>query len=240
MKKLDGLNFLAQLFIVSIVLIFPSNPSHAYAYDHFISKGINTSLWVDIGPNTGLFSQPGDGYLYFNDSSGGQQDRLRSYNRVSGPFTVRINYSNFQASNDQPAGSGRGSSVILILGDSTNSVGVLEYKNAGGLGFQAQSYLGGITTSLNYSITNVTRGWLGIQYNGVLGSGGLVSFWYNSGAGWTKLATYAPNFSNTPYFTISGRNTYGTALTFQVDQVQILPFNPSLPFIIPLLLEPSD
>jgi hypothetical protein len=227
LKKLAVLNTFAALLILSVALILFSGPAQAYVYDGFTSAGINTSLWSDTGPNSGLFSQPGDGYLYFSDANGGKTDRLRSYNRVSGAFFVAIQYSNFQSTSNQPSGQWLSSCVVLKLGDGTNAVVVEEGKNVDGQFFQADSDIDGTKTYLcDPFFTGVNSGWLGIDYNGKLGTGGQVTLWYDAGAGWTKIATYAPNFglfSTAPYFSVVGYNPIGRELTFQVDQVQLTP-----------------
>jgi hypothetical protein len=223
MKKLTGLNSFGACLILVIALMLFSGPAQAYVYDHFTSPGIDASLWVDRGTNYGLFSQPGDSYLYFSDSIGGQSDRLRSYDPVSGAFAVAMQYSNFQAGNNQPAGQGKGSTVALRLGYGNNYVDMMEFKNISGQGVQAQSYIGATGTPLNYVYNNFNSAWFGIVYNGVIGPGGQIEFWYDSGAGWTKLASCAQDFSQAPYFSIVGGDLYGQSLSFRVDQVQVFP-----------------
>jgi len=239
MKKLAGLIFFTVLLILSVTLVLFSGPAQAYVYDDFTSPGVNTSLWVDRGPNTGLFSQPGNGYLYFNDSIGGQTDRLRSYNQMHGAFSVLMQYSNFQAINNQQPGQGAASAVELELRDGSNWYHIIEGKNAIGQFFRAEYYLNGTWTWLKYFYTgNVNSGGLGIRYNGILGAGGKVDFLYNIGVGWVVIDSCAPNFSQAPYFDIAGYDTNGQSLSFQVDQIQVITPNPSP--TINLLLEPDS
>ena len=240
MKKLACLNFCTAWLILSVApLVLFSGSAQAYVYDHFASPGINTSLWVDRGPNTGLFSQPGDSYLYFNDATGGQNDKLRSNYQVRGAFTVLMKFSNFQTINTQPSGQGKSSCVELALVDGTNAAYMIEGKNSSGQFFQAGFSQSGNTTPLKYVYCgNINSGWLGIRYNGVLGSGGKVDFLYNIGAGWEVIDSCAPNFSQAPWFSIEGYNVYGESLSFQVDQVQVITPNPA-PISI-LLLEPDS
>jgi hypothetical protein len=235
MKKLANLNFYAVLLIISLTLILFSNPAKAYVYDDFTNAGINPNLWVDVGTNYGLFSQPGDGYLYFNDSIGGQVDKLRSYNPVSGAFAVTLQYSNFQVTN--PGGPWQGSSVSLRMGDGNTYVEIMGWENSSDEGFQVNYGAVGTWNVLTYVLTNSDSGGLKIFYNGILGPGGKVDFFYNSGAGWTKLGSLATNFTQTPWFSIQGNNFYGQSLSFRIDNVQI--FHPNL---VPnmLLLEPTQ
>jgi hypothetical protein len=240
MKKLGCLNFFTAVLILSVApLILFSGYAQAYVYDDFTGTGLDTSLWVDKGPNLGLFYQPGDGYLYFNDPSGGLDDRIRSYNQVSGAFSVVMRRSNFQAINNQPPGQMKSTFFGLVIGDGTNSVIMMEGKNSSGHFFQAQLNTSGTATPLTYFYTgDVNSAWLGIRFNGVLGSGGKVDFLYNFGAGWRVIDSCAPNFSQAPWFSIRGSDVYGQSLSFRVDQVQVTTPSP-LPAIF-LLLEPDS
>ena len=229
MKKLAGLHFIGAWLILLVAMVLFSGPAQAYVYDDFTSSGIDPSLWVDSGPNTGFFSQPGDGYLHFNDSSGGQADRLTSYNPVSGAFFVSMQYFDFQTINNQPANVGQSSALRLRLESGTNNVGVEEGKNINGLFFDGQANRDGTRTPLkSVSAGTTNSGWLGMYYNGILGAGGVVDLWYDSGAGWTLLDSWAPNFSAAPYFSIYGLDQYGSSLSFQVNQVQVVPLPPSV------------
>jgi hypothetical protein len=123
MKKFTGIRLFSAWLVLSIALFLSSGTSQAHVYDDFTNPGIDNNLWVDMGPNTGLFSQPGDSYLYFNDSRGGQDDRLRSYKKVKGACSVLMYYSNFQCVNNQPSGQGKASIIGLQLSDSSSTVG---------------------------------------------------------------------------------------------------------------------
>jgi hypothetical protein len=233
MKKLANLSFYTAGLIFAVALSLLPTAAQAYVYDDFTNAGINPNLWVDVGPNSGLFSQPGDGYLYFNDSSGGQIDKLRSYNPVSGAFAVALQYSNFQVTN--PGGPWQGSSVSLRVGDGNTYVEMMGWENSSNEGFQANYGAVGTWNVLNYVLTNSDSGWLKIFYNGILGPGGKVDFFYKTGAGWTKLGSLSTNFTQTPWFAIQGNNFYGQSLSFRVNQVQIL--TPNLAPTNMLLLE---
>jgi hypothetical protein len=225
MKKSARLHFIGACLVLLVSMLLFSGPAQAYVYDDFMNSGINSSLWVDVGPNTGFFSQPGGGYLNFNDSSGGQVDSLRSYDSVNGAFFVSMQYSDFLAINDTTAGAGMGSSAILrLVVDGNNYSYITAYKNNGGLGYRAFSVIGGNRTFLNYvALTNENSGLLGMYYNGIPGAGGEVEFWYYSGAGWMLLDSFAPNFSQAPFFSILGQDLYGSSLSFRVAQVDLTP-----------------
>jgi len=236
MKKLSILYFFGPLLILSLALFIFSGPAQAYVYDDFTGAGINTSLWYDAGPNYGLFSQPGGKHLQFIDPSGEQTDKLRSYDPVSGAFFVSMSYSYFTpGANANPGGEFKSTSVELALSDGTNSVNVNENYNADGYFFQAVLNLGGYKTNLQIpapSASGVSEAWLGIYYNGLLGSKGVVTFYYETGSSWTPIITsgpVCPDFSSQPYFAIVGDDAYGSSLSFTVDQVDLaVPLPPSL------------
>ncbi len=228
MQKSAVPNLLAVLLTLSLALLLFAGPAQAYVYDDFSGTGFNGSLWTEKGPNYGDFSQPGTGYLVYSDS-GGQADKLSSANPVSGAFFVSLSFLNYSAVNGQTPGSGKASDLQLTIGtDSNNYASVMRGTETGEF-YQAQYTISGVTTSYA-PITGITTasGWLGISYNGSLGPGGEVTFYYNDGSGWTTIASHAMDFSTAPYFSIRGQDTYGTSLSFDVDQVQLTPLPPSL------------
>ncbi|HEY9072547.1 MAG TPA: hypothetical protein VIN67_00320, partial [Desulfobaccales bacterium] len=237
MKKLAGLNFFVALLTISVALISFSGSAQAYTYDDFNGTGINPKLWFDSGPTKGYFFQPGDGYLYFSDTNGGANDQLLNPNPVAGPFSVLMQFSNFQATNN--AGSGKAPCIDLLLGDTHTWVATGKWLNVNGQGFQAVYGTGGTSVVLSYILSSADNGWLGIRYNGILGPGGKVDFLYNAGQGWMVLDSYCPNFSQAPRFNIIGWNLYGESLSFQVDQVQVnTPTSSALDLL--LLMEQGD
>jgi hypothetical protein len=222
LKRVGRLNHFTPWLILAIALVFFASPAQAYIYDDFTSSGIDASRWVDVGPDTGLFSQPGDGYLYFNGSF--QADRLRSSHPVRGAFFVSMQYFDFQTTNNQPAGIGQSSAIRLRLESETNNVGVgvEEGQNINGRFFDGQAISDGTKTALKAVSAGTTNsGRLGMYYNGILGAGGVVELWYDSGTGWTLLDSWAPNFSEAPYFSIYGLDQFASSLSFRVDQVQL-------------------
>ncbi len=186
-----------------------SGPAQAYVYDNFSTPGIDLSLWTETGPNNGLFSQPGDGYLNFSDPNPGNlKDSLRSFNSVSGAFFVSMQYLNFQSTNNQPPGQSKSSGVHLNLSDGTNIVNAQECKNSVGNFFQGYSLIGGVQTWYTPTLSAVNSGWLGIGYNGILGTGGLVTLWYNAGTGWTAAMARALRISAKIHVSRSWEITY--------------------------------
>lgn len=228
MKKMAYLNVLAAIFLVAAVLVLFSAPAQAYVYDDFTGTGIDyTNRWVDRGEDYGLFSQPGDGNLHFDDSTGGQMDLIRSKSRWNMPFFVSMQYSNFQGYNNS-SGDFSGSAAQLWIGHT--DAGVLMYEGTHefyGKYFWAILYnrldpVHPIQIHLTESpiLTNVTSGWLGIGYDGTQ-----ASVWYDEGKGqgWQLLATCNPGFTENPFFGIRGYDDFGEYLNFQVDQVQLNP-----------------
>jgi len=219
-----------SFLIVTVAVMLVASPASAYVYDDFSGSGYGAK-WTDIGPNTGLFSQPGDGYLYFNDpANGGHQDRLKSTTTFSGALFVSLQYEFISVSNTA-TGAGQGSSVSVVLSDglsSPNAVAVWEYYE-GGLAHQygfngGQTVAGNSTGTVPNRTTNVTSGWLGIEYNGLLGTAGQVILKYDDGTGWQQLGTFTgTNFANNPYVIIRGHDLYGTSLSFKVNEVGINP-----------------
>jgi hypothetical protein len=246
MKKINYLNILSILVIVATTVLL-AYPAQAYVYDDFNGQGINTSLWSDRGPMPGLFSQPGDGYLHFEDMTGGIgfYQTLRSFSRQTAPFFVSMQFSDFQAVNSSTNPFG-GSGPVLIIGDGTNSIVVYEYIDTVATppqGFRAKTTIDGVTMGYEAIPTTAKSGWLGIGYDGTQ-----ATCWYNDGTGWHQLITVNPGFANPPYFFIRGYNEYGTSLSFKVDQVQINPvplppgvlFQRGLPFYNFSLSPPSN
>jgi hypothetical protein len=228
------------LLMTALGVVLIAGPAAAYVYDNFTATGINPSLWFDAGPNHGLFSQPGGSHLYFTDSTGHREDMLGSTSAYSGAFFVSMQYSDFEAGTV----TNRSSIAALSLGTSANNIVIYEYGTGQAQGFNALKTINGAITSHLVSsapTTTVNSGWLGIGYNGVLGSGGQVTLWYNpAGTGWIEALTYAPNFTVNPPFTILAADLDGASLTFTVDSVQVLagstapvPLPPSLLLLAP-------
>jgi hypothetical protein len=249
MKKLAGWHFFGACFILAFVLALVSEPAQAYVYDDFSGSGINSDLWLDRGPDSGLFSQSGDGYLLFNDPTGFRSDNLRSKFNFNMPFFVSVDYSDYQTANYSSDYIFDGSGPVLRIGYATNFVSVYEYRNATAQGFWAVSYDDGrsvpkqhlpyvdsLGEDFSYPLRKLIAGhWVGYNgwgteehQSGRLGigyDGTTVSLYFDVGLGegWQLFTTYNPGFDSDPYFFIQGYNLYGESLSFKVDQVQ---FNP--------------
>jgi len=218
MKRLAYLNILAVLFIVAAAPVLLPVPAQAYVYDNFNGTGINPALWVDTTDETSLFSQPGDGNLYFSDPSGGQIDSLRTYSRWNMPFFVSLQYAALLADN-HGSGEFSGSSVSLWMGYTGNTVAVYEFKLQDEYGFRAVKTVNGQRTALTGLIgTTANSGWLGIDYDGAK-----LTFMYDTGSGWQEIATCDSFFTENPFFGVQGYNPYGDWLSFRVEQVQVVP-----------------
>jgi hypothetical protein len=226
-KNFKSSSFLAVLLILIAGHLIFSVPAQAYDYDNFTTPGINPSLWSDRGPTSGLFSQPGDGYLYFNDSTGGHSQALRSLSRQTAPFFVAMKFDDFKAENTAPIQFG-GSGPVLSISDSINSVSIYEFIDQVAnppQGFRVKTVINGVTTGSPIISSSTTSGWLGIGYNGTK-----ATFWYNDGSGWHQMiidqsdnTSINPNFTSNPFFFIKGADDYGASLSFKVDQVQLNP-----------------
>jgi hypothetical protein len=238
MKKLSILYFFGPLLILSLALVIFSGPAQAYVYDAFTSVGIDTSKWINYGPDKALFTQPGGvSHLQFNDPTpGGNMDSLESVATVNGSFFVSMYYTDYKAKNTA-TGDFSGSSVELWIGAPGNSgisVHLYEYIR----GQNTKSFQQGIWALINdsgtkhhvnstyYSTLGNTSGSLGIGYNSITG---LVTLYYDLGSGWKEFGTCEPDFPSGPLnFGIEGYDPDGTSLRFQVDQVDIVPLPPSL------------
>lgn len=230
MKKTFFIVFFAAF---AISFLIQTNPAEAYLYDDFTDVGISNAKWTDRGPNQGFFTQPGDSYLYYNDPTGGHKDELMVAQRPSGAFFVSMQYSSFLSNNIQPSGIQRGSAAMLVAGFSSGpAVGIYEYQNSTGKGFEAIYTINGVARAFTNIKTNVDSGWLGIGYNGILGSGGVTTLWIDPGTGWSKLAKFYPSFASSPGVGIEGWNPSSSSLSFQVDKVVLSP-NSQPPVPIP-------
>jgi hypothetical protein len=231
MKLFNCLKVLLLCLVLAAAPVLFSTAVQAFVYDDFTNTGIDANLWSDRSPDINLFSQPGDGYLYFQDQVGGQADRLRSCSRQADPFFVAMRFCDFQAENDSQ-GQFQGSGPVLIIGDTINSVAIYEYIDRVATpqqGFRVKTTINGRIWGSHIIPSNAASAWLGIGYNG-----STASFWFDDGSGWQQFQIdppVKPEFSDEPFFFIKGANEYGHSLSFRVDQVQVRPLLDASPII---------
>jgi hypothetical protein len=255
MNRKPSFNVLPALLIFTVLSILFSGPAAgtSYVYDPFTTAASpapgSDPNWVDDGPNTGFFSMPGNGSLYFSDPyPGGNWDELKSTTTISGAFFVSMQYSTTSVNNTEPLGiAGVGSSVQFLLMSSLNGVRIAEFNQgatpsnpAGTFMFNGATLQGDTVTKVG-GVAGVASGWLGIYYNGVAGPGGQATVWYNTGTGWTQLGgpgyTLYPDFAGDPHIRISGVDTDGNYLSFNVSDLTISTTGfPSVPLPSSLLL----
>jgi hypothetical protein len=236
-KLLFQHSFARWLILAAAVILFPG-PAQAFVITDF-------SQWTDMGPNMGLFFQQTGGPLYFNDPVGGQKDILKSPDPATGAFFVALRYSSFSSNNDNLPNAGLASIAALDLTADNCDVFVMEGQVSPGKFFQTQvkdHATGVVKTLFQVYFVSDTSGRLGIGYNGVSGAGGLVTFWYDVGAGWKQIGPpYSPNFSGDLYFQIMGKDGPDATMSFQVSEIDVSPGSTSpvkpLPGVVLLLLE---
>jgi len=180
---------LVSTFVVVSFLFCPN--VGAYIYDDFSSAGINTSKWT-INDAGSLFSQPGDGKLYFN-STGGTPPPGGSLlsTEFFTPGFFSMDFSDFFSSNTSLPNQGKGSFAALGLGTkNTPYVRMLRGRVISeDWGYFEANYFDGTVLHVWYVKIDVTSGQLGLNYDG-----SLVSFFYNNGLdGWKSLDTSGPD-----------------------------------------------
>ncbi len=218
---------------VAVSLLFCTT-AEADIYDDFTNGSIDTGKWTISDPDH-LFSQPGDGQLYFqSDNSNAVQPppggSLRSTTSFSAAF-FSMDFNSFFSSNTSPGGQGLGSFAALGLGTKTTKYARMlrgQVVGESGAYFEA-NYYDGALLHVWYVLTDVTSGQLGLSYDG-----SMVSFFYNDGQGWKGLDTSGPDTNGQtvtvtpgwilpPPLFISG-TPGGSGLTgFAVDKVEYTP-----------------
>jgi hypothetical protein len=204
----------------------------ASVYDDFGSTGMDTSKWTISDPQ-GLFSQPGDGQLYFNSNNeAGTDPAPRGGLASTVPFAAgffSMDFNQFLSTNTSPGGLGLGSFAALGLGTrETRYVRMLRGRVVSeNWGYFEANYFDGTDLHVWYVFTDVTSGQLGLNYDA-----STVSFFYHNGSGgWQRLdttgpdtkgktVTVSPGWSSPPPLFISG-TPGGTGITqFAVDKVE--------------------
>jgi len=219
---------------VAVSLLF-CTAAEAYIYDDFSSPGIDTGKWTTSDP-LHLFSQPGDGQLYFNSDNTAKVSPAPSGTLVSTTsFTAgffSMDFNHFVSSNVSPGGQGLGSFAALGLGTKTTKyVRMLRGRVVSeAAGYFEANYFDGAVLHVWYVFTDVTSGRLGLHYDG-----STVSFFYNNGVdGWQRLDTTGPDtkdnivavtpgWSSPPPLFVSGTPGGSGGTIFAVDKVEYTP-----------------
>jgi hypothetical protein len=222
----------AVSLIVVLSLLFCAAVAEAYIYDDFNSVGIDTTKWTISDPLQ-LFSQPGDGQLYFSSDNnagvspapGGTLTSTTSF----GPGFFSMDFNHFFSSNSSPAGQGLGSFAALGLGTkSTKYVRMLRGRVISeAWDYFEANYFDGALLHVWYVFADVASGRLGLQYDG-----STVSFFYDDGVnGWQRLDTSGPDtqghivavtpgWSSPPPLFVGGTPGGSGATAFQADKVE--------------------
>jgi hypothetical protein len=229
----SNLIWLLSVF-VAVSLSF-CTAAEAYIYDDFGSPGINTGKWTISDP-LHLFSQPGDGQLYFNSDNTAEVSPAPSGTLVStASFTAgffSMDFNHFLSSNVSPGGQCLGSFAALGLGTKTTKyVRMLRGRVVSEQwGYFEANYFDGTILHVWYVFADVTSGRLGLHYDG-----STVTVFFNNGmGGWQKLDTSGPDTNGNiiavtpgwhlpPALFVSG-TPGGTGVTsFATDKVEYTP-----------------
>jgi hypothetical protein len=217
--------------LVTVSLLFCTD-AEAYVYDDFNSPGIDTGKWTIFDPQH-LFSQPGDGQLYFNSDNTAEVSPAPSGALVSTTsFTAgffSMDFNHFASSNISPGGQGLGSFAALGLGTKTTKYArILRGRVVSeAWGYFEANYFDGAVLHVWYVFADVASGRLGLNYDGLT-----VSFFYDNGVnGWQRLDTTGPDtngnivavtpgWSSPPPLFISGTPGGSGVTSFAVDKVE--------------------
>jgi hypothetical protein len=219
---------------VAVSLLF-CTAAEAYLYDDFSSPGIDPGKWTISDPHL-LFSQPGDGQLFFNSDNTAGVSPAPSGTLVSttafaaGFFSTDFNH--FFSSNVSPGGQGLGSFAALGLGTKTTKyVRMLRGRVVSEQwGYFEANYFDGAVLHVWYVFADVTSGRLGLHYDG-----SAVRFFYHNGVdGWQRLDTSGPDtqgnivavtpgWSSPPPLFVSGTPGGSGVTSFAVDKVEYTP-----------------
>jgi hypothetical protein len=217
--------------LASVLLLFNAD-AKAELYDDFSDSGINTGKWTVSDPYN-LFSQPGDGQLYFySDNTAGENPApggALSSTSTFKPGFFSLDFNHFASSNVSPGGASLGSFAALGLGTKTTRYArILRGRVVSAAwGYFEANYYDGTALHVWYVYSDAVSGRLGLDYDGLT-----VSFFYDDGVhGWQKIdtsgpdthgniLTVTPGWSSPPPLFVSG-TPGGTGITsFEVDKVE--------------------
>jgi hypothetical protein len=220
-------------------------PAGATVYDDFNQAGIDSRKWTISGTHfvPGLFSQPGDGRLHFDPLPGAEttgSEKLTS-TATYGPQFFSLEFYNFSSTNLQPPGSHQGAFIALGLTDGTNFVRIIRDQNGVNgqpVGVFEVNYNIGSSLLVHYVETTVSRGKLGLNYDGTK-----VTFYYDSGNGWQHtgwktsgqpgewVGEWTPDWGSNPRVYLQGYDLYGLT-SVRLDTISYLPvLNPGFLYL---------
>jgi hypothetical protein len=182
-------NKLVYMVSISITMIFLFfGKVNAGIYDDFTNIGIDANKWKITGSG---FSQPGDGYLYFNDKTADPSKLVSTMHYSSGVFTML--FSDYSSNNLAPANQNKGTIAGIglsagptdyvriergqVLGSNGGPVGYLEVNWFDQNGVLQENYI-------NFPNTDFLSGALQLRYDG-----SVVTFWYQGGTNgqWSQM-----------------------------------------------------
>jgi PEP-CTERM motif len=185
---------ISMLSIAATLSLLFCTTAGADIYDNFDDVGINSAKWNVSDPGS-LFSQPGNGQLYFySDNSNGLNPPPAASLRSTTCFTpgfFSMDFNNFFSSNTSPGGQGLGSFAALGLGTKdTTYVRMLRGRVISDQwGYFEANYFDGADLHVWYVYADAVSGQLGLSYDG-----SVVDFFYNDGLhGWQELDTSGPD-----------------------------------------------
>ena len=159
------------LLTTLLAVLFLTTSADAALYDDFTSPGVNTDKWTISGDG---FTQPGDGYLHYQGTTGQNATLPSTAVFPSGVFTMP--FADYSSNNDALAGEGLGSVVALGLG-SRDSGAWVRIERGQVLGTSIGQYIEvnwrfRISDNewseiyVNYVRSDITSGFLQLRYDG--------------------------------------------------------------------------
>jgi hypothetical protein len=212
------------LFAALLTVFFFTTAGNAAIYDNFANPGIDPDKWTATG--TG-FTQPGDGYLYYNGVTPVNEKLISTTVFTSGVFTMP--FADYSSNNTAPPGLGLGSVVALGLG-SKNSGAWVRIERGQVIGTTIGQYIevnwafrisgnGWSNVHVNYVQSDITSGELQLRYDGTN-----VTFFYRTAKTdpWTQMV-------------ITGQG--GQPVLDANDQTQPLVITPGWTTAVPMFIQ---
>jgi len=228
------------------------HPAAGAVYDDFNQTGIDGGKWTvsyQGSPYPGLFAQPGsgtgDGRLHFDPLVGvATTGTGKLISKVPfGPGFFSLEFYDFISTNLQPPGSHEGAFIGLGLTDGTNWVRIIRDQNGVNghpYGVFEVNYNIGASIQVHYVETAVTRGKLGLHYDGRKvtfhfddGNGWRSTGWRTSGQSGEWIGEWTPGWSSKPKVYIQGYDNSGST-SVRLDN---LIYEPIFLIYLPLILD---